>query len=190
MTRLFVPVLACLLALGCARGSGLEAESADAEAAESARLGELFMKRARSAYARADYTRAEQYLNLAKESGRSDAELTPLLIDVCVKDRRYRAALQYTQEHLRRHPKAYRLRFVQATLLAALGEVAVAREDLERVLAARPEHADAHYSLAVLLRDDLGNRLEADAHFRQYLRLSPTGPHAEEAGESLLEAVP
>jgi tetratricopeptide (TPR) repeat protein len=190
MTRYFAPLLACLALVGCARGEELSPTDADGAAAMSQRRAELFLERARAAYARGDHTRAEQYLNLAKESGRDETEVTPLLIDVCVKDQRYRAALQYAQEYLRRHPRAYRLRFVQATLLAALGEVPAAREELEKVLAARPEHADAHYSLAVLLRDDLGNRLEADSHFRDYLRLSPRGAHAEEAGESLLEAVP
>ena len=116
--------------------------------------------------------------------------MTPLLIDVCIKDQRYRAALQYAQDHLRRHPRSYRLRFVEATLLSALGDVARAREELEKVLDVSPDHADAHYSLAVLLRDDLGNHLEADHHFRSYLRLAPRGTHAEEAGESLLEAMP
>jgi hypothetical protein len=58
------------------------------------------------------------------------------------------------------------------------------------VLSAKPEHADAHYSLAVLLRDDLGNHLAADAHFRDYLRLAPRGSHAEEANQSLLEVMP
>lgn len=190
MTRHLHLLLAGSLALGCARAVVTEPASADGNAAQAQRSAELLMSRARSAYARADYTRAEQYLGLARESGRDEAEITPLLIDVCVKDQRYRAALQHTQEHLRRHPREYRLRFVQATLLVALGEVARAREDLEKVLAARPEHADAHYALAVLLRDDLGNHLEADAHFRHYLRLSPRGAHADEAGESLLEAVP
>jgi tetratricopeptide (TPR) repeat protein len=190
MNRHLVPVLVGLLALGCARGAELEPAGPDESAEEAQRRTELFMKRARAAYARADYTRAEQYLGLAQQSGWDEAEITPLLIDACVKDQRYRAALQHSQEYLRRHPRAYRLRFVQATLLAALGEVAQAREDLEKVLAARPEHADAHYTLAVLLRDDLGNHLEADAHFRNYLRLSPRGAHAEEAGESLLEAIP
>jgi predicted Zn-dependent protease len=190
MIRHLHPLFACLLALGCARSAELEPARADGGAAEARASAELLMNRARSAYARADYTRAEQYLGLARENGRDEAEITPLLIDVCVKDQRYRAALQHTQEHLRRHPREYRLRFVQATLLGALGEVARAREDLEKVLAAKPEHADAHYALAVLLRDDLGNRLEADAHFRDYLRLSPRGVHADEAGESLLEAVP
>jgi hypothetical protein len=53
-----------------------------------------------------------------------------------------------------------------------------------------PRHADAHYALAVLLRDELGNHSQADAHFRAYLELRPEGEHAEEASESLLEAMP
>jgi Tfp pilus assembly protein PilF len=179
-----------LLALGCARGSAPGSETPAELAADNERQTAQLIAQARAAYGRSDYTRAEQYLNLAKEGGGSETELTPLIIDVCVKDQRYRAALQYSEEHLRRHPRAYRLRFVQATLLAALGEVARAREDLEKVLSAKPQHANAHYSLAVLLRDGLGNHLEADAHFRDYLRLQPNGAHAEEAGESLLEAVP
>lgn len=190
MIKCSAPLLAGLLALACARDATLEAPTEAESAAEAARRTQLFMQRAQAAYARTDYTRAEQYLNLAKESGRDEAEITPLLIDVCVKDQRYRAALQYAQEYLRRHPRAYRLRFVEATLLAGLGEIAAAREELEKVLSAQPEHADAHYSLAVLLRDDLGNHLEADAHFRDYLRIAPRGIHAEEAGQSLLELVP
>ncbi|MDF3066779.1 MAG: hypothetical protein K0R38_2380 [Polyangiaceae bacterium] len=190
MIRTLTLLLAAVLATGCARGPSMEAATPAEQAAENEREKSLLMDRARAAYARADYTRAEQYLNLARESGMDQREITPLLIDVCVKDQRYRAALQYSQEHLRRHPRAYRLRFVQATLLAAVGDIARAREELERVLSAKPQHADAHYSLAVLLRDELGNRLEADEHFRDYLRLAPSGVHAEEAGESLLEAVP
>ena len=150
----------------------------------------FLLQNARAFAAQQDYTRAEQYLNLAAQSGSPDSEVTPLLVDVCVQDQRYRAALQYAQDYLRRHPRAYRLRFVEATLLSAMGEVARAREELEKVLSASPHHADAHYSLAVLLRDDLGNHLEADEHFRSYLKLQPRGAHAEEAGQSLLEAMP
>jgi tetratricopeptide (TPR) repeat protein len=190
MTKIVTVLLLCASALGCARGTSVRTSDAQAEARESQRQTEELRARAEAAYARADYTRAEQYLNLAKESGGEDAQVTPLLIDVCIKDQRYRAALQYAQDYLRRHPREYRLRFVAATLLGAMGEVAQAREELERVLSAKPEHADAHYSLAVLLRDDLGNHLAADAHFRDYLRLAPRGSHAEEANQSLLEVMP
>ncbi|HYQ03427.1 MAG TPA: tetratricopeptide repeat protein [Polyangiaceae bacterium] len=138
----------------------------------------------------ADYTRAEQYLNLATKHGGDPAQVMPLLIDVCVRDQRYRAALQYAEEHLRRHPREYRLRYIEATLLRALGDIAKSRQELQRVLEASPDYADAHYSMAVLLRDQLGSYVEADQHFREYLRLAPRGQHAEEAGDSLLEAMP
>jgi len=138
----------------------------------------------------ADYTRAEQYLNLASKHGGDPAQVMPLLIDVCVRDQRYRAALQYAEEHLRRHPREYRLRYIEATLLRALGDVGKSRQELQRVLDASPDYADTHYSMAVLLRDQLGSYQEADRHFREYLRLAPSGQHAEEAGDSLLEAMP
>jgi Tfp pilus assembly protein PilF len=150
----------------------------------------LLLERAHQFAEASDYTRAEQYLNLAALNGGDSAQILPLLIDVCVRDQRYRAALEYAQQHLRHHPRSYRLRYVEATLLRALGDVARSRQELERVLDASPNYADAHYSLALLLRDDLGNHLEADQHFREYLRLAPGGNHAEEAGESLLEVMP
>lgn len=181
--------LVCLFLLaGCARSSTAPLTAADdSERAEAA--AEL-MHRAQVFARASDYTRAEQYLNLAAESGRDEGEVTPLLIDVCIKDQRYRAALEYAEQYLRSHPRAYRLRFVTASLLSALGDIAHAREELDRVLTAQPSYADAHYSIAILLRDELGNHLEADRHFREYLRLAPSGRHAEEAGQSLLEAMP
>lgn len=195
MTQKCLLFAGCLLLAACGGASAREAEQPNhagvsESAAAARRESEALMQHARAFARSADYTRAEQYLNLAVQSGRSETEVTPLLIDVCIKDQRYRAALQYAQEHLRRHPRAYRLRFVEASLLAALGDVARAREALEKVLSVSPTHADAHYSLAVLLRDELGNRYDADQHFRSYLKLSPLGSHAEEARQSLLEAMP
>jgi predicted Zn-dependent protease len=162
------------------------AEGGDAEAEQVA----IWLRHAHELADAADYTRAEQYLNLATKHGGDPAQVMPLLIDVCVRDQRYRAALQYAEEHLRRHPRAYRLRYIEATLLRALGDISKSRQELQRVLDASPDYADAHYSMAVLLRDQLGSYTEADRHFREYLRLAPRGQHAEEAGESLLEAMP
>jgi len=152
--------------------------------------GSRLVERAEQFADAADYTRAEQYLNLATKNGADPAQVMPLLIDVCVRDQRYRAALQYAEEHLRQHPRSYRLRYIEATLLQALGDVAKSRQELQRVLDASPDYADAHYSMAVLMRDELGSYVDADRHFREYLRIAPRGQHAEEAGESLLEAMP
>jgi len=186
MTSRYLAITLALELAACAhsaKGPQTQAHHEDEQAA-------MLVQRAHQFADAADYTRAEQYLNLATKRGGDEAQVMPLLIDVCVRDQRYRAALQYAEEHLRRHPRSYRLRYIEATLLRALGDIGKSRQELQRVLDASPDYADAHYSMAVLLRDQLGSHLEADRHFREYLRLAPRGQHAEEAGESLLEAVP
>jgi Flp pilus assembly protein TadD len=76
------------------------------------------------------------------------------------------------------------------TLYAAIGKPEEAREHLERVVEKRPKHAEAHYALAVVLRDGENDLVGADRHFREYLKLQPDGPHADEARDSLLKDVP
>ena len=151
---------------------------------------ERLAARARAFLAIGDYTRAEQYLNAALENGGRESEILPALLSICVKDRRYRSAIQYAEDYLRKHPREHRLRFVVASLYVGLGEVEGARVQLERVIEQDPRHADAHYALAVLFRDQAKSYGKADEHFREYLRLDPRGQHAEEAAGSLLRSVP
>ena len=103
---------------------------------------------------------------------------------------RYRTALQLGEEELTKYPEKHALRFLVGTLYSAVGRADLAREHLERVLSAQPKHAGAHYALGVLLRDGENDLVGADQHFRQYLKLEPNGPHAEEARGSLLKEVP
>ncbi|HMJ10237.1 MAG TPA: tetratricopeptide repeat protein [Polyangiaceae bacterium] len=181
-------ILVLSSAVACAKRPGVVLEErVDTLQRESA--PELLLERAHAFASAGDYTRAEQYGNLALKRGGREQDVLPLLVEVCVRDMRYRAAIAYIEHHLRRHPREDRLRFVLAALHVGLGEIEPARETLERVIEQRPDHAGAHYALAVLLRDKLGSRALADAHFREYLRLDPAGPHVEEARVSLLERV-
>jgi len=50
--------------------------------------------------------------------------------------------------------------------------------------------AQAHYLLGVVARDSENDVVEADRHFREYLRIEPNGSHAEEAKASLLKRLP
>lgn len=134
-----------------------------------------------------DYTRAEQYLAAALEQGADPKTVMPLLLKVCVAERRYRVAIDYAEPELKRHPANFRLRFVLASLYATIGDTAGARGQLERVATDRPDYAPVHFALAVLLRDEEGDLVEADRHFREYLRLDPDGDHADEARGSLLK---
>jgi Tfp pilus assembly protein PilF len=176
-------------ATGCARTPGAEIERR-VEIAQREHEPSRLLRSARAFADIGDYTRAEQYIDAARQQGAEEAEVLPLLLEVCIKDRRYRAAAQHAEEHLRKQPSAYPLRFMLATLYIGLAENDAARRELERVLRLAPEHAEAHYALALLLRDELGHPSEADRHFREYLRLQPHGDHADEAGSSLLSRVP
>jgi tetratricopeptide (TPR) repeat protein len=137
-----------------------------------------------------DLTRAEEYLAAALDQGATPKEILPLLLDVCVRGGRYRSAIQHAENHLRRNPNDYSTRLVVGTLYAALAEVKDAKRELETVVEARPNDAQAHYVLAVLARDNENDVVSADRHFREYLRIEPNGAHAEEARASLLKRMP
>jgi tetratricopeptide (TPR) repeat protein len=64
--------------------------------------------------------------------------------------------------------------------------------DLGAPSAPAPERlkAQAHYLLAVVARDSENDVVEADRHFREYLRIEPNGSHAEEAKSCLLKRMP
>jgi len=136
-----------------------------------------------------DYTRAEQYFVAAMKAGGPEKRLTQRLLAVCAAESRYPVAQMYAEDYLRRHPEDVEVRFASATIAAALGDNERARGALERVVEARPQHADAHFALASVLKAE-EDHLGADRHFREYLRLAPAGAHAEAARGSVLRTVP
>jgi len=176
-----------LVACGSSRGEQVRANVATFERDQRPeRLVELG-----KAFARVgDLTRAEQYFSAALDAGADGTVVVPMLLQVCIRDGRYRAALEYGEAHLRRHPTDFRTRFVVATVYSGLGEGDPAKTHLQRVVEERPAQADAHFALGVLMRESLKDPVGADRHFREYLRLSPKGAHAEEAQASLLKTVP
>lgn len=145
--------------------------------------------RGRAFAAIGDTTRAREYFDAALRAGGDDRELTLLLLGVCVRDGRYRLAIDYAEQYVRRHPRDQRMRFVLGTLRAGVGEPLAAEVEFARVIESSPDNFDAHYALAVLLRDQRGDLLGADRHFRAYLELQPEGAHSEEARSSLLQRV-
>lgn len=70
--------------------------------------------------------------------------------------------------------------FNQGVILWNAGKVAEAKKQFEAVVAAKPEHAEAHYQLGMALVNE-GNLAGAAGEFETYLKLSPTGPNAAQA---------
>ena len=137
-----------------------------------------------------DLTRASQYFTSAIDAGAPEGLVLVELMRVYVRGGRLRLALETGERNLTREPENYPLRLLVGTLYSALGEGLPAKWHLERVLVSEPKLADAHYALAVVLRDSLRDFAGADRHFRLYLQLEPRGDHVAEATGSLLKSVP
>lgn len=133
---------------------------------------------------RGDFTRAEQYLVSALHAGHERAAVVRALVGVCVRASRLRSALSYAASHLAEHPGDVPLRKLVAALHMALGERDLAERALTLVIASAPADADAHYLLALAVREPQ----RARTHFARYLELAPHGSHAEEARAVLHQA--
>jgi tetratricopeptide (TPR) repeat protein len=132
-----------------------------------------------------DLIRAEQYLAAAIDRGYPAEQALPPLMRVCLASSRLRAALSHAEPYLEDHPDAWSLRYLVASIQIGIGNVDDARVSLERVIHDAPDQPDAYFLLAVLLRDDVGDRAGAAQRFERYIQLAPQGQHASEARAAL-----
>lgn len=182
-------VLGLALALGACTPRPGDKMVANARAIQAEETPEKLLARGRAFASVGDNGRAEQYFAAALDRGADPRVALPLLMRACAEEKRYRAAIDYAEPQLKKRPGDHRLRFVVASFYASTGDHAAARGELERIVKAAPDFAAVHYALAVLLRDEGGDVVTADAHFREYLRIEPRGAHATEARASLLKMV-
>jgi tetratricopeptide (TPR) repeat protein len=70
--------------------------------------------------------------------------------------------------------------FNQGVILWNAGKIADAKKQFEAAIAAKPDHADSHYQLAMALVNE-GNLKGAATEFDTYLKLAPTGQYAAQA---------
>lgn len=177
------------LVAGCGATAG-EKMKADVTSFQKEQTPDKLFERGKGFASVGDWTRAEEYLAAAIEAGADERKVMPVLLQVCAADHRYRVAIAYAEPYVQKHPDDVATHFVLGTLYAAVGEAVQAKSELGRVLAAKPNAANAHFALAVVMRDHDNDLVAADRHFREYLRLEPRGQHAEEARASLLKEVP
>lgn len=178
-------LLACASLPACAHssaGTRADGSTARARARGTRPLGALELRARGIAALRAgDDVRAEQYLTLAMRAGAPESSVIAPLVQACAGGSRLQSALAHALPYLGRHPDAWRLRQLVAAIELALGRTQRAREELARVTRDHPHVAAAHYLLAVIARDQLGDAPAASAAFAAYLRDHPDGEHAAEA---------
>ena len=134
-----------------------------------------------------DLLRAEQYLSAARQRGHDESEVVHWLVRVCIASSRYQSALAHATGYLRDHPSDWSLRLVVASIHEALGDIARAQSELERIVAAEPRRPLPHYRLAMLYRKRDAGQEHAKTHLEEYLALTPDGPHAAEVRSALSE---
>lgn len=185
-------VLASMLvlptAVGCAPREGTKVKSSR-DLMQREQTPDKLFERGKGFFSVGDLTRAEQYLSAAIDAGGDSDKIAPVLLQVYIEGQRFRLAVEFCERTLKKNPKNLKLRFLLGALYNAIGDGVNAREAFDAVVQLDPNHAEAHYALAVILREE-HNADSADRHFREYLRISPKGPHAAEARGSLLTPVP
>ena len=159
MKRCSLTACTALLLVGCAARPGKPPEQA--RRGEPAVSSPALFARGQ-AFARAgDSTRAEEYMMLAVREGYPEQRAVFPMVRACAEASRFQAALDHALPFLRRHPHAWRLRIVVASLQAALDRPAEAAAELRRVIMQQPAAAAAHYQLGVLQRDSFRDRAAA-----------------------------
>lgn len=184
-----VALTAWLAAAGCGSASA-EVHTTSAATARDpldSITAEELLRRGEVLAEHGDFVRAEQYLLAARSRGVDETRVIPPLMQVCVRASRLSAAIGYAEPYLERHPGEWPLRILVASIHLGLGHLAEARAHLERALRdGRPEPAEAHYLLGIVLREQVEDA-EARRHFERYLALEPRGVHAEEVAAILAE---
>lgn len=171
---LLVPTL---LVMACASANATTATTPRPERPTA----RAFFERGMQSAERGDGLRAEQYLLLAVEAGYPREQAILPLVRVCIASSRLRAALNHAQAFLRSHPNAWSLRYLSAAIALALGSPSTALVELQRVIAYRPEMAQAHYLAAIIARDAFHDQAAAASAFQAYLARQPRGIYAAEA---------
>lgn len=102
---------------------------------------------------------------------------------------RSREAVEAFKQALELSPSQPRIRFNLANALDDLGRVEEADDQLARAVSLDPGFADAHFNRALVL-EKLNRPWQARHHWKEYLRLDPVGPWAEQVRKVLNEGRP
>lgn len=185
-TRTLTAALVLTLVLGSTAGCGgaLANGPPPGDALDSIEAAQLFHYGNQLANS-GDSIRAEQYFSAAMERGYPETEVIPRLMVVCIEASRLSAALSYAEPYLERHTDDWALRLLVASVQMGLNQSGAARGNLQTVLDQRPDEPEAHYLMAVLLRDRFLEAEGSNEHFNRYIALAPAGDHVGEARLSI-----
>jgi tetratricopeptide (TPR) repeat protein len=100
---------------------------------------------------------------------------------------RYQEAIDAYQKALELDQKNVDVRVDMGTCFKYIGQFERAVEEYRKAITIDPRHVNAYRNLGVVLGFDLGNKKEAIKALEESLRLSPSGPDADNARKALTE---
>jgi tetratricopeptide (TPR) repeat protein len=142
------------------------------------------------AEAHGELLRAEQYYLRAEALGAPPAEIVPRLLRVLVQAHRYQEALERCRARLAVTPDDRATRFVAAALLVATDKPKEAERELDQLVRARPDDAQAYLALGKLYRDGYNDPARAKVMFEKFLALAPNDPSAAAIRFEIAEPAP
>src|SRR5512143_2269520 len=111
-----------------------------------------------------------------KEPGNVNAWIR--LGNTLMDNRRFAEAVDAYQKALALDPKNVDVRVDLGTCYRNIGKPDIAVTEYKKALEIDPRHANAHRNLAVVLADDVKDKVQAAAEFETYLKLAPNAPDA------------
>lgn len=179
-------MICCVLLAGCAGLTPAARSGEDVKPPDAAQL----LAAADALAASGDHVRAGQYLSAAQAAGVPQPRLIGRLLKLDVAGGQYRLAIEHAETYLQSYPDDLAIRQCLASFYLAVGASTEAAREYDRVLDESPNHAEAHFALASVLRDSGASRAKSSEHYRAYLALAPRGRHADEARHGLTEELP
>jgi tetratricopeptide (TPR) repeat protein len=170
----------CWLLLALLSLSACASRAAPVQTAHAPSAGELLARGLEYARTGEDLA-AEQYFTAARAAGEPEQRVVRELITVCVRSNRLEHALMHGRLYMERYPDDHIIRHAMASIHFAKGDALSARHELELLLGEWPDHAESHFLLALILREQYADMEGARHSLEQYLALAPTGAHAGEA---------
>lgn len=128
----------------------------------------------------------DQYLQIIKEDPQNFEALVALG-NIYYKIQDWGSAIQMYQKALKINPLDNDTRTNMATAYYYLGKPDIATRHLQQVLAKDPNHAEAHYSLGIILWKSKADYRTALREFENYLQLAPSGLKTKAARENIKE---
>lgn len=137
--------------------------------------------------AQGDYLRAEQYYARAEALQVPPDEITPRMLRVLVKSKRYDEAIVRCRDRLAERPDDRATRFLFVALLQGREQNDLAERELKTLLKKDDKDASAHLAIGRLYRDAYRDSDRATTHLKKYLELEPGGTEAARVRYELAE---